>query len=358
MKGFLSLRCLAWIMGAAVTHSLRAEIMRHLLILACLLFGTGATADEADFDFKSLGAKKALRDYKATLVREDKAKQKAIEEIEAEAKKERKKYRVELIMNLEQALKKALQDADLEEANKIDAAIKCLTEGTAVPVVTKNEPPTSKGNTKKSKNIKRIGLRFNGNGYLQSNLRYRGATPITLEATVIPSSNNSYEPIIVGNTESSGVELLITKSGRWGFGVHDGDNYKTAKSKSLFQPGKRVALAGVYDGETVKLFVDGKLQSTTRIASHNASKYPFYIGGGPTPERSRGADSKFSGVIEEVRISSGALYSKSYKPANEFNKSKGTVLLLNLNDGKGNMARDESNNGNHCRIVNAEWVSN
>jgi len=129
MKGFLSLRCLAWIMGAAVTHSLRAEIMRHLLILACLLFGTGATADEADFDFKSLGAKKALRDYKATLVREDKAKQKAIEEIEAEAKKERKKYRIELIMNLEQALKKALQDADLEEANKIDSAIKALKKG-------------------------------------------------------------------------------------------------------------------------------------------------------------------------------------------------------------------------------------
>jgi hypothetical protein len=103
--------------------------MRHLLILACLLFVTGVVADEADFDFKSLGAKKALRDYKATLAKEDKAKQKAIEEMEAEAKKARKKYRVELIMNLEQALKKALQDADLEEANKISDAIKALKKG-------------------------------------------------------------------------------------------------------------------------------------------------------------------------------------------------------------------------------------
>ena len=103
--------------------------MRHLLILACLLFGTGAVADEADFDFKSLGAKKALRDYKATLAKEDKAKQKAIEEMEAEAKKAQKTNRVELIMNLEQALKKALQDADLEEANKIDSAIKALKKG-------------------------------------------------------------------------------------------------------------------------------------------------------------------------------------------------------------------------------------
>jgi len=103
--------------------------MRHLLILTCLLFVTGAVADEADFDFKSLGAKKALRDYKATLAKEDKAKRKAMEEMEAEAKKAQKKYRVELIMNLEQALKKALQDADLEEANKIDSAIKALKKG-------------------------------------------------------------------------------------------------------------------------------------------------------------------------------------------------------------------------------------
>ena len=103
--------------------------MRHLLILASLLFGTGAVADDADFDFKSLGAKKALRDYKATLAKEDKAKQKAIEEIEAEAKKAQKKYRVELIMNLEQALKKAMQDADLEEANKIRRCHQGTQEG-------------------------------------------------------------------------------------------------------------------------------------------------------------------------------------------------------------------------------------
>ena len=60
-------------------------------------------AEEADFDFKSLGAKKA-----------------------------QKKYRVELIMNLEQALKKALQDADLEQANKIDAAITALKKGASL----------------------------------------------------------------------------------------------------------------------------------------------------------------------------------------------------------------------------------
>ncbi|MDP7267873.1 MAG: hypothetical protein QF408_06830, partial [Pirellulales bacterium] len=131
--------------------------MRHLLTLACLLFVTGVVADEADFDFKSLGARKAVRDYKATLAKEDKAKQKAIEEMEAEAKKAQKKYRVELIMNLEQALKKALQDADLEEANKIDAAIKALKKG-ASPA------GGSKGRKRKAR-IPADAVKWNGHHY-------------------------------------------------------------------------------------------------------------------------------------------------------------------------------------------------
>jgi hypothetical protein len=143
--------------------------MRHLLILASLLFGTAATADEADFDFKSLGARKAVRDYKATLAKEDKAKQKAIEEMEAEAKKAQKKYRVELIMNLEQALKKALQDADLEEANKIDAAIKALKKG-ASPAGASVAGSKGKKKAKKSKaRIPRNAVKWNGHHYWVSN---------------------------------------------------------------------------------------------------------------------------------------------------------------------------------------------
>ena len=144
--------------------------MRHLLILACLLFGTGAVADEADFDFKGLGAKKALRDYKATHAKEDKAKRKAIEEIEAAAKKAQKTNRVELIMNLEQALKKALQDADLEEANKIDAAIKALKKG-ASPAGASVAGSKGKKKAKKSKaRIPRDAVEYKGHHYLLSDI--------------------------------------------------------------------------------------------------------------------------------------------------------------------------------------------
>ena len=139
--------------------------MRHFLILACLLFGTGAMADEADFDFKSLGAKKALRDYKATLAKEDKAKQKAIEEMEAEAKKAQKTNRVELIMNLEQALKQAMQAGNLEEANKISGAIKALKKG-ASPAGASVAGSKGKKKAKKSKaRIPRDAVKRNGHHY-------------------------------------------------------------------------------------------------------------------------------------------------------------------------------------------------
>jgi hypothetical protein len=139
--------------------------MRHFLILASLAFVTPATADEADFDFKSLGAKKALRDYKATLAKEDKAKQKAIEEMEAEAKKAQKKYRVELIMNLEQALKQAMQAGNLEEANKISGAIKALKKG-ASPTGASVAGSKGKKKAKKSKaRIPRDAVKYKGNYY-------------------------------------------------------------------------------------------------------------------------------------------------------------------------------------------------
>ena len=109
--------------------------MRHLLILSCLLFGTGATADEADFDFKSLGAKKALRDYKASGSeggqRHGLRGNRRRLEAEARGQGSQDKHAIELMrMNLEQALKTGAADAGtLEEANKIDAAIKALKKG-------------------------------------------------------------------------------------------------------------------------------------------------------------------------------------------------------------------------------------
>jgi hypothetical protein len=89
-----------------------------------------------------------------------------MEEMEAEAKKAQKKYRVELIMNLEQALKKALQDADLEEANKIDAAIKTIQAGQPLQLKTSGKNVTNSKKTNARFKIPAAAKRFQRHSYL------------------------------------------------------------------------------------------------------------------------------------------------------------------------------------------------
>ena len=139
--------------------------MRHLLILACLLFGTAAVAAEADFDFKSLGAKKALRDYKKAVAKDEKAqaqKQKELDEVGAKAAK---KTRDAFAGRLKKSLKQAMQAGNLEEANKIDAAIKALKQGSPA------------GGSKAQKETKRsTKVTYWPNGQKKSEIHFKNGT--------------------------------------------------------------------------------------------------------------------------------------------------------------------------------------
>jgi len=86
-------------------------------------------ADEGDFDFSSLGAKKALRDYKKAVAKDEKIQAQQVKEVETEGTKAAKKTREAFIESLRKALKKSMQSGNLDEANKINAAIKTLEQG-------------------------------------------------------------------------------------------------------------------------------------------------------------------------------------------------------------------------------------
>ena len=98
--------------------------MRYLFTLACLLLVTATVADEPEFDFSSVGAKKALRDYNKAVAKDEKVQSQQVKEVEAEGAKAAKRTRDAFVENLRKALKKSMQAGNLDEANKIDAAIK------------------------------------------------------------------------------------------------------------------------------------------------------------------------------------------------------------------------------------------
>jgi len=104
-------------------------IMRYLFTLACLLLVTAAVANEPEFDFSSVAAKKALRDYEKAVAKDEKSQAQKQKMLDEDAAKEAKETRHAFVANLQNALKKSMQAGNLDEANKIDNAIKALKGG-------------------------------------------------------------------------------------------------------------------------------------------------------------------------------------------------------------------------------------
>jgi hypothetical protein len=143
--------------------------MRYLLTLTCLLLVTATLADEPDFDFSSLGAKKALRDYKKALAKNRKGIELKRKKLNEEANILAKTTRDGFVENLRGALKKSMQAGNLEEANKINGAIKSLNAG-ASPAGTSAADSKSKKAKKSKARIPKNAVQWNGHHYLVSNI--------------------------------------------------------------------------------------------------------------------------------------------------------------------------------------------
>jgi WD40 repeat protein len=118
---------------------------------------------------------------------------------------------------------------------------------------------------------------------------------------------------------------------------------------------RRVHLAGVRDGNTLRLYVDGKLQDTTAtLMGFKASPYPLSIGA--DPKGLFKMEHFFHGLIDEVRISRCVRYTEDFTPAKRLGPDADTLALYHCDEGSGNRLNDSSGNGYHGTIQNAKWV--
>jgi len=163
--------------------------------------------------------------------------------------------------------------------------------------------------------------------------------PFTLEAWVNPSQVAGYRGLIA-KTESSEFAFFIDE-GVPEFSVHLSGSYKKAKATKLLPTDQWTHLAGVFDGEQVKLFVDGKLAAAVAASGKRSrNQLPLLIGA--DPDRGGQPTRPFLGKIDEMRISGTARYSEAFTPEQRFAPDDATVLLLHMDRQIGPFLLDHS----------------
>ncbi|MBL8749847.1 MAG: metallophosphoesterase [Planctomycetes bacterium] len=169
--------------------------------------------------------------------------------------------------------------------------------------------------------------------------------PFTLEAWV-RAEDVTGKHGVVAKTENSEYSLSTT-DGAPGFFVWLGDGYVRAEAKAAtLRAGAWHHLAGVFDGERVRLFVDGALAAEAPgKGMRRTNRLPLFVGADPGSKGQPGTF--FAGSIDEVRLSKSARYAADFTPATRHAADADTVLLLHLDQDFGPWTADASGRGAH-----------
>lgn len=133
---------------------------------------------------------------------------------------------------------------------------------------------------------------------------------VTVEAWINPSGFNDLSAIAQkwGDTSNRRQYLLCLVGSNVSFYISgSGDTWPQAGSAGTVPTGEWTHLAGTYDSNTIKVYIDGELDGETANAEGLfASEIEAWIGGyGPDAEF--GSNRHFIGVIDEVRFWKKAL---------------------------------------------------
>jgi len=154
---------------------------------------------------------------------------------------------------------------------------------------------------------------------------------------------------LCAKTQSSEFALFCS-DGRAEFLVHLDGGYVAAKADGeAMQPGAWHHVAGVFDGEEVRVYVDGALRGSRRgKGTRTRNELPLLIGADPS---GRGTPtSAIEGRVDDVRLSKVARYAgASFVPPQRHAPDEDTVLLLSCDRDFGPWTPDRSPQRAHAR---------
>ena len=161
---------------------------------------------------------------------------------------------------------------------------------------------------------------------------------------------------LVTKTESSEYGIFVS-DGKPMFSIHLNGQYVEPEAEQVqLETDRWYHVAGEYDGQHVRLYIDGKpVAEAAGTGSRRTNSLPFIIGG--DVGRRGEAMSFFDGLIDEVRISTLARYrGESFTPARRMESDENTALLMHMDGLVGPWLYDDSPAGCHVRPANGAAV--
>ena len=216
---------------------------------------------------------------------------------------------------------------------------------------------------------KNLALRFDGkDDYVEMpTLHYDGSHPITLEARIRVLGPEADRVILFPgshptlSTGLNNVPFVLAAASK------DGKPHRVLSDK--INRAEIHHVAGVYDGKALRLFVDGqsvgKFQQKSDAGWINATEILKLVDrfaktsavlGRNRLTAPKSQNSFFHGIIDEVRISKTARYTRNFTPKKRFTPDKDTLALYHFDEGDGDKLTDHSGNNHHGKIHGATWV--
>lgn len=181
-------------------------------------------------------------------------------------------------------------------------------------------------------------------------------SPLTLEAW-FQGDGFSGRTGLITKTENSEYGLFAT-DGKPTFSVHLAGKYVNASGrKGSLVPNRLYHIAGVFDGQEVRLYIDGKLISSTRgSGKRTKNDLDLMIGGDVNGDNM--ATSTFNGRVYQVRLSKSARYSgDAFSPNTDIAADSDAVFATNMDTRLGKwVINDASENDYGVLEGNAELV--
>src|SRR5688572_13280436 len=178
--------------------------------------------------------------------------------------------------------------------------------------------------------------------------------PVTVEAWIkLNSTNGNYQDIVCREAwgqagTGGGYELAITSTGKLRLDLYQSHNqYTTAISSTTVTANIWHHVAGVFDGNQMRVYLDGQLDGSLSTTNGPASgTSALNIG------KSTYTTYYFGGLIDEVRLSAAALYSSNFTPG--LGPGSNTRALWKFD---GQTTNDSSGNANHGTLQNGATYS-